>query len=49
MNAILFEDNDLFIVYDPATASIEDPESEIAQLERSVNLHPNDWFKAFPK
>lgn len=39
---LLFEDNDVLILYDPAMDGVEDPESEIAQLERFVNLHPND-------
>jgi hypothetical protein len=44
---ILFEDNDVLILYNPALDGAEDPESEIAQLERFVNLHPNNWFKTF--
>jgi len=44
---LLFEDNDVLMLYNPAMDGIEDPESEIAQLERFVNLHPNDWFKTF--
>lgn len=44
---ILFEDNDVLILYDPAMDGIEYPKSVIAQLERFVNLHPNDWSKTF--
>jgi hypothetical protein len=44
---LLFEDNDVLILYNPAMDGVEDPESEIAQLERFVNLHPKDWFKTF--
>lgn len=44
---ILFEDNDVLILYNPALDGVEDPNSEIAQLGRFVNLHPNDWFKTF--
>jgi hypothetical protein len=40
---LLFEDNDVLILYNPAMDGAEDPESEVAQLERFVNLHPNDW------
>jgi len=46
---ILFEDNDVLILYNPAMDGIEDPESDIAQIQRFVNLHPNDWFKTFAK
>ncbi|MFV0316561.1 MAG: hypothetical protein ACK5O2_06315 [Microthrixaceae bacterium] len=37
---ILFEDNDVLIPYDPAMDGAEDPESEIARIERFVNLPP---------
>ncbi len=46
---LLFEDNDVLILCNPAMYGAEDPESEIAQLERFVNRHPNDWFKTFPR
>ena len=47
MRTELFKDNDVLMLFDPLMDGIEDPEDEIGQLERVVNLHPNDWFTPF--
>ncbi|MGH9158321.1 MAG: hypothetical protein ACRD1K_21350 [Acidimicrobiales bacterium] len=47
MRTNLFKDNDVLMLYDPLMDGIEDPEDEIGQLERVINLHPRDWFTPF--
>ncbi|MGH3848212.1 MAG: hypothetical protein ACRDRT_00610 [Pseudonocardiaceae bacterium] len=47
MRTNLLKDNDVLMLYDPLMDGIEDPEDEIGQLERVINLHPRDWFTPF--
>lgn len=43
----VFKDMDFELLYDPAFDGIEDPDSDIAQLQGMANLHPRDWFRPF--
>lgn len=47
MRDVLFKDNDVLMLNDPMLDGIDDPESDLARIERTVNLHPRDWFRPF--
>lgn len=47
MRERLFRDHDVLLLFDPMLDGIDDPDSDLARLRRTVNLHPSDWFKQF--
>lgn len=47
MRSRLFTDHDVLMLFDPMLDGVDDPDSEISQIQRAANLHPRDWFKPF--
>ena len=47
LHEVLFQDDDVLLLYDPALEGIEDPTGQRYVRERFVNLHSRDWFKPF--
>ena len=43
----LFSDHDVLMLFDLSFDGVDDPESEIARIQRPANLNPRDWFKPF--
>lgn len=47
MRERLFTDHDVLMLFDMSFDGVDDPDSEIAQIQRHANLNPRDWFKPF--
>jgi|GEM_PF-2962809 hypothetical protein len=47
MRDVLLRDVDVLMLFDMSMDGIEDPESELARIEGTANLHPDQWFLPF--
>lgn len=47
MRDILLRDLDVLLLFDLRLDGIDDPESEVARIEGTANLHPARWFLPF--
>jgi hypothetical protein len=44
---ILLEDHDVMLLFDPRFDGVEDPDSELNQLQAMGDMRPQSWFKPF--